>query len=77
MQPGAYAGVAPDTRFLERRDMNQIVPPFLAASAYSMIDPFGRTITYLRMSVTNRCDFRCIHCMTEDTTLLPRRNSSH
>jgi GTP 3',8-cyclase len=37
-----------------------------------MIDPFGRTITYLRVSVTDRCDFRCVYCMGEDVTFLPR-----
>ena len=37
-----------------------------------MIDPFGRTITYLRVSVTDRCDFRCIYCMCEDMTFLPK-----
>ena len=30
-----------------------------------MIDPFGRRITYLRVSVTDRCDFRCVYCMAE------------
>ena len=39
-----------------------------------MIDPFGRTITYLRVSVTDRCDFRCTYCMAEDMTFLPRRD---
>src|SRR5213078_3258076 len=38
-----------------------------------MIDPFGRTITYLRVSVTDRCDFRCVYCMAEDMTFLPKR----
>ena len=38
----------------------------------SMIDPFGRTITYLRVSVTDRCDFRCVHCMAEEMTFLPK-----
>jgi cyclic pyranopterin phosphate synthase len=33
-----------------------------------MIDPFGRQITYLRVSVTDRCDFRCVYCMAEDMT---------
>ena len=33
-----------------------------------MIDPFGRTITYLRVSVTDRCDFRCVYCMAEEMT---------
>ncbi|HZT20436.1 MAG TPA: GTP 3',8-cyclase MoaA [Dongiaceae bacterium] len=37
-----------------------------------MIDPFGRSITYLRVSVTDRCDFRCIYCMAEDMTFLPK-----
>jgi cyclic pyranopterin phosphate synthase len=37
-----------------------------------MIDPFGRTITYLRVSVTDRCDFRCIYCMAEEMTFLPK-----
>ena len=38
-----------------------------------MIDPFGRHITYLRVSVTDRCDFRCVYCMAEDMTFLPKR----
>ena len=37
-----------------------------------MIDPFGRAITYLRVSVTDRCDFRCTYCMAENMTFLPR-----
>ena len=37
-----------------------------------MIDPFGRKITYLRISVTDRCDFRCVYCMSETMTFLPR-----
>src|ERR1700752_5217685 len=37
-----------------------------------MIDPFGRTISYLRLSVTDRCDFRCVYCMAEDMQFLPR-----
>ena len=39
-----------------------------------MIDPFGRAITYLRVSVTDRCDLRCVYCMSEDMTFLPRRD---
>ncbi|MHC1548651.1 GTP 3',8-cyclase MoaA [Phyllobacterium sp. K27] len=38
-----------------------------------MIDPFGRTINYLRVSVTDRCDFRCTYCMSEHMTFLPRK----
>ncbi|MFO1059430.1 MAG: GTP 3',8-cyclase MoaA [Dongiaceae bacterium] len=37
-----------------------------------MLDPFGRSITYLRVSVTDRCDFRCVYCMAEDMTFLPK-----
>ncbi len=44
------------------------------ASGAEMIDPFGRAITYLRVSVTDRCDFRCVYCMAEDMTFLPKRD---
>ncbi len=37
-----------------------------------MIDPFGRHITYIRVSVTDRCDLRCVYCMAEDMTFLPK-----
>ena len=37
-----------------------------------MIDPFGREVNYLRISVTDRCDFRCVYCMSEDMTFLPK-----
>jgi cyclic pyranopterin phosphate synthase len=37
-----------------------------------MLDPFGRTVSYLRVSVTDRCDFRCVYCMAEDMTFLPK-----
>jgi len=40
----------------------------------SMIDPFGRDISYLRVSVTDRCDFRCTYCMAEDMTFLPKKD---
>ena len=39
-----------------------------------MIDPFGRKITYLRISVTDRCDFRCVYCMAEDMHFLPKQD---
>jgi cyclic pyranopterin phosphate synthase len=38
----------------------------------ALIDPFGRAVTYLRVSVTDRCDFRCIYCMAEEMTFLPK-----
>lgn len=37
-----------------------------------VIDPFGRGISYVRVSVTDRCDFRCVYCMAEDMTFLPK-----
>ena len=40
----------------------------------SMIDPFGRSVTYLRVSVTDRCDFRCVYCMAENMTFLPKQD---
>ena len=38
-----------------------------------MIDPFGRHVSYLRVSVTDRCDFRCVYCMSEHMTFLPKK----
>ena len=39
-----------------------------------LTDRHGRTVTYLRVSVTDRCDFRCVYCMSEHMTFLPRRD---
>ena len=47
-----------------------LVPP--ASLSRPMTDPFGRTISYLRVSVTDRCDLRCFYCMSEDMTFLPK-----
>ncbi|ASW06829.1 GTP 3',8-cyclase MoaA [Rhizobium sp. 11515TR] len=46
----------------------------LAADRSPMIDPFGRAVTYLRVSVTDRCDFRCTYCMAEHMTFLPKKD---
>ena len=43
-----------------------VVPP--------LVDPFGRTIAYVRVSVTDRCDYRCVYCMSEDMNFLPKRD---
>jgi cyclic pyranopterin phosphate synthase len=43
-----------------------------AGAVTPLIDPFGRDITYLRVSVTDRCDFRCVYCMSEHMTFLPK-----
>ena len=50
----------------------QDLAPALSTSP-SLIDPFGRTISYLRVSVTDRCDFRCDYCMSENMTFLPKQ----
>jgi cyclic pyranopterin phosphate synthase len=42
--------------------------------AAPLVDPFGRAITYIRVSVTDRCDFRCVYCMSEDMTFLPKQD---
>jgi len=42
------------------------------AASSQMIDPFGRHVSYLRVSVTDRCDFRCVYCMSENMTFLPK-----
>ncbi|MGF1561222.1 MAG: GTP 3',8-cyclase MoaA [Geminicoccaceae bacterium] len=39
-----------------------------------MIDPFGRDVHYVRISVTDRCDFRCVYCMAENMTFLPKKD---
>src|ERR1700726_2708906 len=47
-------------------------PSLSPSLARPMTDPFGRTISYLRVSVTDRCDLRCFYCMSEDMTFLPK-----
>ncbi len=49
-------------------------PPAAAPSAAAapLADPFGRRVSYLRVSVTDRCDLRCVYCMAEDMTFLPK-----
>jgi len=43
-----------------------------STSDTALIDKFGRTVDYVRLSVTDRCDFRCVYCMSEEMTFLPR-----
>ena len=43
-----------------------------AQSDKRLIDPYGRTVDYLRVSVTDRCDLRCVYCMAEEMTFLPK-----
>ncbi len=48
-----------------------LAPP-AAPAAEKLVDPFARAISYLRVSVTDRCDFRCVYCMSENMTFLPK-----
>ncbi|MFZ2449151.1 MAG: GTP 3',8-cyclase MoaA [Methylovulum miyakonense] len=43
-----------------------------SAATPQLVDRFGRTVNYLRISITDRCDFRCVYCMAEDMVFLPR-----
>ncbi len=45
----------------------------VSSGAAPLIDPFARAITYLRVSVTDRCDFRCVYCMSENMQFLPKK----
>ena len=40
----------------------------------TLVDRYGRTVDYIRLSITDRCDFRCVYCMSEDMTFLPRED---
>ena len=46
--------------------------PYLGRMNAPLVDPFARAISYLRVSVTDRCDFRCVYCMSENMTFLPK-----
>ncbi|TMJ71103.1 MAG: GTP 3',8-cyclase MoaA [Alphaproteobacteria bacterium] len=52
--------------------MSELFKP--SAPQAALIDPFGRHVTYLRVSVTDRCDFRCSYCMSEHMTFLPKKD---
>ena len=52
--------------------MNSLDNKQMPNSPSRLIDPFGRAIDYIRVSVTDRCDFRCIYCMAEEMTFLPK-----
>jgi GTP 3',8-cyclase len=64
--------VAPDTMMSEL--MQSQIKPMQSQIKPTMIDPFGRVVTYLRVSVTDRCDLRCVYCMSEHMTFLPKRD---
>src|SRR3954468_11517485 len=49
---------------------SSLVP--VSQDANPLVDPFGQAISYLRISVTDRCDFRCVYCMSEHMEFLPK-----
>ena len=53
-------------------EVNSVQALDLVDSHPALVDPFGREITYLRVSVTDRCDFRCVYCMAEHMSFLPK-----
>jgi cyclic pyranopterin phosphate synthase len=48
--------------------------PSIAPTARPLVDRYGRHISYLRISVTDRCDFRCVYGMAENITFLPNKD---
>lgn len=52
--------------------MTEKVPNSAPSPTRQLIDQFGRQVDYIRLSITDRCDFRCVYCMGEDMTFLPR-----
>ncbi len=54
--------------------MNALAPLSAPVTDQPLVDPFGRAIRYVRISVTDRCDYRCVYCMSEDMTFLPKRD---
>jgi len=63
-----------DIAYVEARDMQgrAAEPSRPDRQRAPLVDPFQRAITYLRVSVTDRCDFRCVYCMSEHMTFLPK-----
>lgn len=60
--------------FASAIDQARSEPIARARDRGSLVDPFGREISYVRLSVTDRCDMRCVYCMSEDMNFLPKRD---
>ena len=52
------------------------IPVQAAQAPAPLADGFGRTVSYLRLSVTDRCDLRCVYCMAEHMTFLPKAEAT-
>src|SRR6185437_368277 len=61
-----------DSVDVKRADVADLQAGDLDDSRPALVDPFGREISYLRVSVTDRCDFRCVYCMAEHMSFLPK-----
>src|SRR5690606_7237250 len=68
LPPGCANSGAMTVTLLSQRDISPKGAPA------PLVDRFGRTVSYLRVSVTDRCDFRCTYCMAEDMQFLPKRD---
>ena len=69
MEPGSFGNRMPMGAQLEHAKIHDFD---IAPGQAVLVDPFGRAITYLRVSVTDRCDFRCVYCMSEHMAFLPK-----
>lgn len=58
---------------MREREADVLLDDMKPLARSPLVDPFGRKISYLRISVTDRCDFRCVYCMSEDMKFLPRK----
>ena len=61
-----------DSVDVKRAEATDLQAGDLDDSRPALVDPFGREISYLRVSVTDRCDFRCVYCMAEHMSFLPK-----
>src|SRR5437762_7051392 len=68
----AWKRLPMDSVDVKRAEATDLQTGDLDDSRPALVDPFGREISYLRVSVTDRCDFRCVYCMAEHMSFLPK-----
>src|SRR6201993_2993226 len=68
---GGKTGVSTDPCW---KEIAMGIEPRWVSAPDPLVDPFGRSISYLRVSVTDRCDFRCVYCMAENMVFLPKQD---
>jgi predicted DNA-binding helix-hairpin-helix protein len=64
----------PESAQEQRERISAAAMTHASSTTTPLIDPFGRAISYLRVSVTDRCDFRCFYCMSEHMSFLPKQD---